>query len=175
MNDAPWYVISGGPCAGKTTTIIELEKRGHPVILEPARVVIERGLALGKTLDEVRSPVEKFLEDVVEEAIAQERVAHKHVTQFLDRSVVDSVAYYRLCNVPVTKLLEDAAKGARYKKLFLLDLVDFKNDEARNETPEVARHIHELIEQAYRDFAFEIVKVPVLSVEARADMILANL
>ncbi len=170
-----WYVLTGGPCAGKTTTILELEKRKHPVLLEPARAVIERGLATGKTLDEIRTPKEKFLNDVVEEAVAQERVAPRELRLFLDRSVVDSVAYYRLLEVPVTALLQKAAENAPYKKVFLLDLVDFKNDEARNETPEQAQAIHESIEKAYLDFGLAVVKVPVMPVSERADFILKNL
>ena len=175
MNTKSWYVLTGGPCAGKTTTILEIEKRGYPFLHEPARVVIERGLAAGRTLDDIRSPKEEFLNEVVEEAIAQERIASQAVTLFLDRSVADSIAYYRLLNVPITKMLDEAARGAIYKKVFLLDLVDFKNDEARNETPEEAQTIHEKIEKAYRDYSFEIVRVPIMPVVERADFILKNL
>ncbi len=57
----------------------------------------------------------------------------------------------------------------------MLDLVDFKNDEARNETPEQAMLIHGAIREAYVDQGYDIVEVPVLPVPERADFILKNL
>src|SRR6185312_6669514 len=52
MKTPPHYVLTGGPCAGKTTVILELQKRGYHVLEEAARSVIDEMLAQGKTLDD---------------------------------------------------------------------------------------------------------------------------
>jgi predicted ATPase len=36
-----WYVITGGPSTGKTTTVTALTQRGYHVVEEAARLVIE--------------------------------------------------------------------------------------------------------------------------------------
>lgn len=175
MESSPqWYVLTGGPCAGKTTTINELERRGHPVSLEGARVFIEEGLAAGLTLEEIRTDAEWF-ENVVRKQFSIEQAMPKDKPAFLDRALPDSIAYYRLNGKEVDGILAEVLMKASYRKIFLLDLVDFKNDEARNETPEQAMLIHGSIREAYIDQGYEIVEVPVMPVSERADFILSNL
>ena len=141
---------------------------------EPARSYFEREMATGKTLDEIKTPFDRFLNDLVVEARAQEDSSEADPL-FLDRALVDSVAYYNFFNLPITDFLHESAMNRPYKKVFLLDLVDFKNDEARNETPEEARQIDQLIEEGYRAYDFDIIRVPVMPVEERVDFIVKRL
>ena len=175
MKTSLWYVLTGGPCAGKTTTLLELEKRGYPILHEPARKMIERELATGKTFEEIKTPLDVFLNRIVEEALRHETATPRDTQLFLDRGVVDSVAYYRLAGVPITKILDNAGRSAPYKKVFLFDLVDFKTDHVRQETPEEAARIHEGLAQAYTDYGFDVLRVPVMRVVERADFVLAHL
>lgn len=170
----PHYVLTGGPCAGKTTTIFELEKRGYTVALEPARLYIDERLVKGDTIQGIKSDP-NFLGDVVQKALEIVREVPEEETCFFDRSVPDSLAYYRAFNVPFDDALTTALAAVSFKKIFLLDLVDFENDEARDETPEQAMILHGLIREAYLDQGHTIVEVPVMPVEKRADFILANL
>lgn len=170
-----WYVLTGGPCAGKTTLILELERRGHHVIHEAARLIIEEELAEGKTLEEIRRPPGRFERRVVERNIAHEKGLPSELTVFLDRGILDNVAYHRYLNIPMDAQLEEAATAARYRKVFLLDMVDFEQDEARNETPEQASAIHEHLAKAYEEYGVPLVRVPVLPVPERAEFILKNL
>lgn len=173
MHTPPHYVLTGGPCAGKTTTIDELARRGHPVLAEAARLVIEEGLAAGKTLDEIRT--DAFFHRVIHRASAMETAVPHDEQFFFDRGVPDSLAYYKLFNKPVDQVLRDAVANTSYRKIFLLDLLDFETDEARNETPEQAARIHALIREAYLDLGYEVVEVPVMPVEQRVDFIISNL
>ena len=170
----PWYVLTGGPCAGKTTTINELSKRGHPVLAEPARLIIDEKLAAGETIQEIVGDPE-WLPSIVRRAYQQEDLVPRTEPFFFDRAIPDSLAYYRLANRPIEDFFQAAMNEIRYRKVFLLDLVDFKNDEGRPETPEQAMIIHGTIREAYIDQGYEIVEVPVLPVEERADFVLKNL
>ena len=171
---APWYVLTGGPCAGKTTTINELAKRGHPVLAEPARLIIDEKLAAGMTIDQIVTDPD-WLPSVVRRARAQEALLPKDQLYFLDRAVPDSVAYYHHFKRELDAEILSALKVCEYRKVFLLDLIDFRNDEARHEDLEEAAILHQLIRAAYEGKGFEVVNVPVMEVEKRADFILARL
>lgn len=66
-----------------------------------------------------------------------------------------------------------ASKKRRYKKVFLLDqLPIFEKDHVRTEDYNLALKIHDFIYQAYVDLGYNVVKVPVLSVNKRAEFVL---
>ncbi len=170
----PWYVLTGGPCAGKTTTIDELARRGHPVLAEPARLIIEEQLAEGKAIQDIVGDSD-WLPSVVRRAYSQERTVPRDRLHFFDRALPDSLAYYRLANREVDDFFRTCMAEIRYRKIFLLDLVEYEIDHARSETPEQAMMIHGQIREAYTDQGYEIVEVPVMPVTERADFILARL
>lgn len=170
----PWYVLTGGPCAGKTTTIDALAKRAHPVLAEPARLIIDEKLAAGQTIEQIVSDPD-WLASVARRAAAQEAELPRDELFFLDRAAPDSVAYYRHFKREFDNDLRHAVTAQRYRKIFLLDLIDFRNDEARHEDPEEAAIIHRLIREAYEELDYEIVPVPVMDIEERAEFILERL
>jgi predicted ATPase len=174
MPTPPHYVLTGGPCAGKTTLILELEKRGYSVLAEAARLIIDEKLAAGKTIGDIVTDPE-WLISVVRRKLEMEKEVPRDEAHFFDRGVPDSLAYYNVNNKEVNDEVRAALAQVSYRKVFLLDLIDFVNDEARSETPEQAMILHGLIREAYEDQGYELVEVPVLPVPERADFVLANL
>ena len=176
MNETtpPWYVLTGGPCAGKTTLIFELEKRGYPVLAEAARLIIDEKLAAGQRIEEIVGDPD-WLPSVVRRKKSMEDEVPKNELYFFDRGVPDSIAYYKKAHLELDDEFRAALAETKYKKVFLLDLIDFVNDEARSETPEQAMILHGLIREAYVDQGYDIVEVPVLPVPERADFVLKNL
>ena len=169
-----WYVLTGGPCAGKTTTIDELARRGYPVVAEPARLIIEEKLAQGVTIGEIVT-AEDWLPSVVRRSLDLHTAAPTDETVFFDRGIADSIAYYRLNMRELDIESKAIIDSISYAKIFVLDLVDFQNDEARSESIEEARALHTLITEAYESLGYEIVRVPVMPVGERVDYILAHL
>jgi len=53
--DTKWAVITGAPCAGKTTLLKALSRCGFEWCPEIARVYIEQQLAAGHTVQEIRA------------------------------------------------------------------------------------------------------------------------
>lgn len=49
-----WYVITGGPGSGKTTTLNHLNMLGYHTTIEHARHFIDRQMITGKTVKEIR-------------------------------------------------------------------------------------------------------------------------
>ena len=171
----PHYVLTGGPCSGKTTLVFELEKQGHAILPEAARMFIEEQLALGKTIPEMRQDLSKFEHDILRRHVELESKVPKDKVMFFDRGIPDNVAYFRFTNLPIDEELRKALDAAKYRKVFFLEMLDYANDEARFETPEEAQRIHSEIRRAYEEFGHIIVDVPVLPIPERAEFVLANL
>ena len=49
-----WYVITGGPSFGKTTTVNLLKERGYITTIEHARHYLDTQRLKGRTVEEVR-------------------------------------------------------------------------------------------------------------------------
>jgi predicted ATPase len=49
-----WHVITGAPCSGKSTLIGQLSDRGFHTVPEAGRRDVEREMAKGYTVNEIR-------------------------------------------------------------------------------------------------------------------------
>jgi predicted ATPase len=170
-----WYVITGGPSSGKTTTVTLLKERGYVTTMEHARHFLDTQRLKGKTIQEIRSNQREFQLGVLDMQIEQENEISPDVLVFLDRAIPDALAYYRFLNLPADKKLKEALRTVSYKKVFILDCLPLVNDYARNENVEAQKKIHALITEVYESLPFPVIHVPVLSAEERVGFILKNL
>lgn len=170
-----WYVITGGPGAGKTTMVNLLKTRGYKTTIEHARHYLDTQRQNGKTVEEVRRNQAEFQLGVLDMQIEQENSLSPDDIVFLDRALPDALAYYRFLNLPPDARLLEALETTAYKKIFILDCLPLVQDYARREDEAAQKRIHELLTQVYEGMPFPVVHVPVLSVEERADYIVENL
>src|SRR3989344_788759 len=173
--DTQWYVITGGPGSGKTTTVNILKARGYKTTIEHARHYIDTQRITGKTVEEIRANQLAFQTSVLEMQIAQEKALSKDDIVFLDRALPDALAYYRFLDLPEDEELQHALREVSYKKVFILDPLPMTADYARIEDEAAQKKIHTLITEMYGSLGFSIVHVPVLPPEERVDFILKNL
>ena len=169
------FILTGGPCTGKTETLKAMESEGFQVMTEAARIVIEREQAKGSDslpwLDR-----DKFQKAVLEKQLELESRLEGGKDTFLDRGVPDGLVYYRLDGIEPPKELLEAAKNHRYDKVFVLDMLpNYKTDEARKEDPETMKRIHQLVKEIYRELGYDIVEVPPASVKERVKLIMARM
>ena len=170
-----WYVITGGPGSGKTTTVNLLKERGYITTIEHARHYLDTQRLKGKTVEEVRKNQMEFQLEVLKMQIDQELEIAPYVLVFLDRAIPDALAYYRFLNLPVDEKLTDALLMVNYKKIFILDFLPLVKDYARNEDGVAQKRIHELLIEVYESLPFPVIHVPVLPPEERVNFILKNL
>ena len=170
-----WYVLTGGPGSGKTTTIELIAAKGYKTTKEHARHYIQTQMQKGRTVDEIRRNQEEFQMGVLNMQIEQERMLLPQETVFLDRALPDALAYYHFLNLPVNQKLIDAIGIYRYKRVFILDLLPLTQDYARKEDEKAQREIHEQIIKVYSELKFPITYVPVLPPGERVNKILNNL
>jgi len=167
------YVLTGGPCTGKTTVLQFLAGEGFQIVPEAARLIIEteqiKGGKLFPWID-----TDAFQREVLRKQLEMESRIKSSVV-FLDRGVPDGIAWYRLYGIDPPEELIQASKG-RYDKVFLMSLLpNYKTDASRKEDPETAEMIHQFIKETYLEFDYEIIEVPHLDVSARIKFIKDNI
>lgn len=170
-----WYVITGGPSSGKTTTVNLIKKRGHKTTIEHARHYLDTQRSDGITVEEVRKHQKEFQLGVLNMQIEQEQSLSPEDIVFLDRAIPDARAYYRFLNLREDEKLANAMATVSYKKIFILDCLPLVPDYARTEDQAAQKKIHELLTAVYESLPFPVVHVPILPPEERVDFILNNL
>ncbi len=168
------YVLTGGPCAGKTTTLKVLALRGYGILTETAREIIEKEVAKGSDVLPWKNQ-KKFQEAVAWKQLWKEFFVDNDIPIFLDRGLNDGYGYSVLEKVTVPKIITWFGKN-RYDKIFLLDPLPFYElDNSRTENQSFAYAVHEEIRKAYIRFGYDIIIVPVLPTEERANFIIERL
>ena len=162
-------VITAGPSAGKSSTVRELSARGYDTLPEAARILFDQAISEGRDPAAVRED-----DDFHEQLESIDRIIESHIEErvvFLDRSLADNIAYRR--RFRNTGRVEDLIEECRgkYDNIFILERITFKDDEVRVEDEDEAEKTHRAIKQAYRDAGYDLIEVPVMPVDERADRI----
>jgi len=167
-----WYVVTGGPCTGKTTVINMLEQRGYKTTIEHARHYIDTQQSEGRTIEEIKENKKQFQLGVLNMQIEQEAELNTNDNVFLDRALPDAMAYYQFLGLDYNDRLIEQCNKYCYSKVFILDRLPLINDYARLEDEEEQIRIHQLIIKVYESYPCPIIHVPVLKPEERVDFIL---
>lgn len=174
-NRNKWFVVTGGPCSGKTTTLRHLATRGYRVEYEVARIYIDEEMAKGRKLSDIRHDEVKFQAEVLRRKVQLERRLPVSETIFLERGIHDTAAYYALCGAPMDQGLLSEMAGSRYGSVFILEMLQYKKDYARTEDRKTAQKIQQLIKTWYATYGLQTISVPVLPVGERVKFILTHL
>lgn len=165
-------ILTGGPCAGKSTMLRELSARGYAVVPEAARLVIERSEKSGGPFpwtDFAAFQRENLaLQDELESAVAD---AHGNV--FLDRGALDAAAYCRASGADFPKGFDLESAVRRYAGAVLCEPAPYgiwKADRDANlgldgkPKPcmpyERVQQMDAAIREAYRSFGLKVWELP---------------
>jgi len=169
-------VITAGPSAGKSSTIRELSARGYRTLPEAARIVLDQRISEGADPENVRQE-DDFHEKVERIDRKIERQIPDSEPVFLDRSLLDNVAYRRHFNNDNCnnyEMLLDKCEDY-YDNIFILERIDFQDNSVRSEDEQEAQEIHLLIIDSYEMLGYSTIHIPVKPVDERVDMILENM
>lgn len=169
-----WYVITGGPSSGITTTADYLATLGYHNIPEAARVVIDNEISKGKTLNEIRKDELAFQKAVLRMKQDIENNSPNDRTVFFQRGIPDTLAYYRYIGADESGII-DACRKSSYAKVFVLEPLPYRQDHARTEGEEGARKLFNLLKETYEELGFTVVTIPRAIIEERARMILKEI
>lgn len=166
------YVLTAGPCAGKSSTLRELSARGYTVMPEAARIVTDQAISEGKDVAEMKQdPSFHAMVEEEDERILN-NVPEDEDLVFMDRSIADNVAYRRANDRPVPDHVIDLATDEFAAVFFLERLNEFEEDEARaGDDEEWASFIHDELRDVYEELGYTVVDVPLMPIDQRADLI----
>ncbi len=155
------YVLTGGPGVGKTSLLKKLRDHGFHTISEVATSLIEQALKQGLPNPAHGKDVITFQNNIWATQLDLECELQENQIAFLDRGLLDNLAYYEFNGVQAPQELFVAAQAINYKKVFVLDFLDtFQNTAVRKENIQQAKKIHNLIADKYATFGLPIVTVP---------------
>ena len=169
-----WHVITRGPCSGKTTLISLLADTGFQTVPETARLYIEREMARGRTIDEIREDADALERGLIEMQLRFERALRATDVAFLDRAVPDCLAWWRVFGLNPNEFLTECFRH-RYASVFVLDPLPIQPDGFRPEDEAVAAFLDEWIVRDYSSLGYQVVRVPVLAPEERLAFVLERL
>jgi len=167
-------VISGCSGGGKSTLLTELANRGYPIVLEPGRQIVKEQIAIeGDALPWIN--LQKFLELVLSRYLFLFNSQNQtEQVIFFDRGIIDALQL----DQTQPEYFTHAAKKFRYNRLVFLVppwKEIFENDEERKNDFEFAKkEFYDLLIK-YKNFGYETVVLPKVSVKERADLILKKI
>lgn len=170
-----WHVITGAPSSGKSTLIKALAGRGFTIFEEMGRKIIDREMATGKTLEEVNVDSPEFEEEWVKGQYQEETRLKKTDLIFFDRGIIDTLSYFDYYGWPLTPKIKRWTDKSSYKKVFLLELLEYQKDYYRIESARTARQLQKSFKKVYQERGYEVIIIPQDTVENRLSRILASI
>ncbi len=159
-------VLTGGPCAGKTTVLNELSKLGFATVPEAAEILLRK--------HRFRNSV-NFQKKICKLQLKlEEETEPRYGLVFFDRGLPDGIAYMEMINRRIPKL-EKLSKG-RYDFVFVLDRLPFRSEGIRIESgDDEAEELHNRIINVYKRLNYTVFNVPVAPPKDRVRFILSKL
>jgi len=170
-------VILGGPGTGKTSVLKVLENRGFNCFPEVSREIIQQAQNEGISQLFLTEPL-LFSEKLMEGRIKQFQQAKKiNETVFIDRGIPDITAYMDFKAEIYPEKFSKANREYKYDKAFLMPIWPeiYESDNERYEDLHQAHEIEKHLIKTYENLGYQLIEIPKLSVEERADFILKNL
>ena len=164
------FIITGGPATGKSSIIKYLQQIGSLCFEEVSREIIQKKNIQTSTKD-LNFEVAVFQERKIQYLAATN-------LHFYDRSMLDGLAYMKLQNIPIPKYMVTDLTTHRYEsKVFIAPVWQeiYHQDSERLESYKVAIGIDKSIREIYHSFGYELVEIPLTSVEERVKFILSQI
>jgi predicted ATPase len=168
--------ITGAPATGKTTLSAALESLGYPVFHEQAREIIQQSLDQGTDILPWKD-LNAFTEVVWQLRNQQYSNAVLGKINFYDRTNLDAYAYLIKGETQLTKKWSEELEQTHFDAVFFLPVWPeiHSLDKQRMETLEDCIEVDGYLKQAYREKGYDLIEVPMLSVEERVAFIEAHL
>lgn len=172
----PLVMISGCSGGGKSSLLAELARRGHAIVTEPGRRVVEAELA-GDGANLPWVDLAGFAREALRLAVADHRAARQSRGQvFFDRGIADAALALQSTGGGVAAL--GLARRLRYDRLVFLTPpwpAIYGRDSARRHGFEAAVAEYRRLVRGYPRLGYRVELLPRIGIKARADWLLARM
>lgn len=172
-----FFVITGGPGAGKTTLVEALKRAGFAGSVEAGRAVIRRQMALGGRALPWSDPL-AFAERMLAHERHSYRKARRDRITFFDRGLPDLAGYLILNGLPVPPRLTRLCRTWRYaRRVFIAPPWPeiYATDTERRQGFAEAVRTHDVMTAIYPSFGYRPIELPRASVADRIRFVLRHL
>lgn len=169
-------LITGGPGAGKTSIIDELEKRNFNCEHEIVRSLTIEGKKKGNDQAFLRDPL-KFTKKLLDLRINQFNKIQENEITFYDRGVHDTLAYLKFIKVNIGDDLINKCMKIKYNMVFVLPPWKkiYQQDDCRYESFEESIKIFNEIIKIYEYFEMNTIILKQGTIDYRVDKILSHI
>lgn len=169
-----FFVLTGGPGAGKTTLIEALRSRGLACVPEAGRRIIQTQRQVGGRALPWVDP-SHFAELELGIGLASFCEADASHTTIFDRGFLDPMGFLRVCGLEVPAHFHEAARSFRYNSTVFIappweDI--YARDTERKQSFDLARATHDAMVRVYGEAGYRLVPLPLASVEERVAFVL---
>ncbi|HWV70240.1 MAG TPA: AAA family ATPase [Pseudosphingobacterium sp.] len=168
-----FFILTGGPGAGKTSLLQELNARGYTIVHETGRSVIQQQVAIdGDALP--WKDTQLFAQHMLAADISNylQHDGAKNIIIF-DRGIPDVLGYALLSEIDRVAPYRKQAKQFLYNKyVFILPPWEtiYVNDHERKQDFTVARNTYEVMYKTYKKLGYHLINLPKVSISERADI-----
>jgi predicted ATPase len=171
-----FVIISGCSGGGKSSVLAELARRGHEIVEEPGRRIVQEELrGAGRVLPWV-DPV-GFARRAVAMARADHEAARGHAGWvFFDRGVVDAAAALQHLTEEPALATIDHVRGYHHRVFLVPPWPEiYVADAERRHDLAAAVAEYDRLREVYPALGYDVVVLPKVAVAARADLVLQTL
>jgi predicted ATPase len=172
------FVVTGGPGSGKSSLVEALAAQGIATMPEAGRAIIRDQTAIGGDAlpwaDRVAFAGQMLGWELRSHGTA--RALPGPVV--LDRGIPDVIGYLRLCGLPVPAPAGRAATVFRYNRTVFIAPhwpEIYAQDAERKQDEAEAAATHAMMAQVYAELGYELVPLPLASVDERAKFVTERL
>lgn len=168
------FIVTGAPGSGKTALLNALQTLAV-IVAEPARELIaEHRAATGETSLDERPQV--FVDRLVRRSIEKFEAVAGHDVALFDRGLPDCVAYAAMLGVDGGPAREAASRHRYDDPAFILPPWEdiYVTDDMRRMRFADAGPFHDRLVAVYTDLGYELVEVPRMPIDDRANVIAAR-
>ncbi len=163
----PCIIITGGPGTGKSSLLAALEQMGYACFPEVSRIIIAEQQATGGNLFPWGN-ISAFAQECYVRMQAQLTATPSGIS-FFDRAIPDIAAYMQRYGLEVPTQYLSVSEVYSSSVLVCPPWPQiFKNDPQRPETYEETCLLHHHLVETYASLGFEIIEIPKISIEERA-------
>ena len=164
------FIITGGPATGKSSIIEYFQQIGNICFEEVSREIVQEK-NIKTSAKNLNFEVAVFLERKKQYLAATK-------LHFYDRSMLDGLAYMKLQNILFPKQMITDLTTHRYEpKVFIAPIWQdiYHQDSERLESYEEAIAIDKSLREIYHSFGYELVEIPLTTLEERVKFILSQI
>lgn len=176
MTKNNFYIITGGPGAGKTSLLENLALQGYRCIPETARQIIKERLSKGMS---PRPDPARFAQQIFDQDL-NNFISNSRLSDllFFDRSFMDSACMlFESDKDSYDKILNSHLTNRYNNKVFITPPWKeiYRNDTERDQSFDESIEVYERLEKWYKEHDYHVIVLPKDTIENRTNFILREI